>query len=147
MGELWRMKLVLNHHRIDQIRGWKMSDSAFLVKWLVTVPERAGGVQLDAPPVLPIMKEVKGGIPTEADKAEHRKAIDAYKVALDEYNRTGRIVETPVLALKQTQIRKVVQFLTARLKVSAREKRGGFLKRFCFLATRLKGKRASKRSS
>ena len=117
MGELWRMKLILNHHRIDQIRGWKISASPFLLKWLVEIPEKAGGVPLDAPPKVPVMKDVKGGIPTEADKAEHKKKCVAYAAELEGYNGSKRIIETPILALKQTQIRKVVQFLTARLKV------------------------------
>jgi hypothetical protein len=114
MAEVWRMKLILNHHRLDQVRAWKISDSAFLMEWL---HKDAAGVPLDAPPKAPVMKEVKGGIPSEADKAEHHKACLKFQAELDAFNGSRRIVDTPIMALKQTQVRKVVQFLTARIKV------------------------------
>ncbi len=38
MMELWRIKLIMNHHRLRQLVRWKISDSQFLVKWLFEMP-------------------------------------------------------------------------------------------------------------
>lgn len=38
MMELWRIKLILNHHRLRQLVTWKIEQSAFLVEWLFEMP-------------------------------------------------------------------------------------------------------------
>ncbi len=47
MCEVWRLKLIINHYRLDNLYSWKVADSPFLMEWLVETP----GVAMDPPPV------------------------------------------------------------------------------------------------
>jgi hypothetical protein len=88
MAELWRMKLILNHHRLDQLCKWTIGSSPFLVKWLVETP----GVPLDCPPKAPAMKQIKGGgMPTEADQREYQEACQKYKSELAAFEASQKV--------------------------------------------------------
>ena len=115
MIELLRLKLIVNFHCLDQLKDWRISTSPFLVTWLVESP----GVPLDCPPKAPIEPKPKsaGGLVTEKEKAEYGAACVKYAEQLAVFNAKRRISETPVLRMKQSQSRRLLQFLTARLKV------------------------------
>lgn len=38
LGEVWRLKLIVNHHRLHELKNFKISDKPFLIKWLVEAP-------------------------------------------------------------------------------------------------------------
>jgi len=112
-AEIWRLKLIVNFNMLPNMRTWKISDSEFLVKWLIDTP----GVRLDCPPKEPKMKDVKGGIPTDEDRREYEQELAKYKEKLDKFNKTRKIADTPILMLRQAQVMHLAQFITGRIKI------------------------------
>lgn len=112
--ELWRLKVILNHHRLGELRTWKIRDSPFLVKWLLDTP----GVQLDAPPIKPDAPSTKNGrIPSVDEVDKYETAMAKYNAELEEFERSRKVADIPVLALKQSQIRHLVQYITGRIRI------------------------------
>jgi len=113
--EIWRLKLVLNYHRLRELSSYCISDSPFLVQWLLETP----GVPLDCPPKMPVepLPKTAGGVVTQKQQEEYREQCIKYNDALAAFNSRARISETPVLRMRQSQARTLLQFLTERMKI------------------------------
>jgi hypothetical protein len=114
--EIWRLKLVLNYHKLPQLRNYKIGDSEFLRTWLVDTP----GPLLDCPPKAPVEPKPKtsGGIVTQKELDDYATALAKYTEAMQKFQGERRIIDTPVLKMRQSQIRHLLQFLTERMKVT-----------------------------
>lgn len=99
--EIWRMKLLLNYHRLASLKDWKIRDSPFLVEWLLETP----GVRLDHPPKEPILKTQKDGSTTQKQRDDHKEAVNKFRQAMAIFEAQKKIDTIPVLQLKQTQVR------------------------------------------
>jgi hypothetical protein len=115
MCELWRLKLVLNFSRLGQFRAYRICDSPFLVKWLLDSP----GIPLDCPPKEPPEPKPKtdGGTVTQKQSDDYAEACSKYAIKLRLFQSKQRIAVTPVLKMRQSQVRVLVQFLSARMKL------------------------------
>jgi len=115
MGEIWRLTLVLNYGKLRELRDYRIIDSEFLVKWLLDLP----GIPLDCPPKEPVEPKPKtdGGTVTQKQKDEYAAACTKYATRLRAFQAKRRISETPVLRMRQSQVRVLLQFLSARMKV------------------------------
>lgn len=113
MGELWRIKLIVNFEQIGEMRHWKISDSEFLMRWLVETP----GVKLDCPPRVPVLETSKGGVVREENKVKYEKDMAKYKLELEKFENTRKVVDTPIMMLRQKQIMHLVQFVTGKLHI------------------------------
>jgi|WetSurMetagenome_2_1015567.scaffolds.fasta_scaffold00074_59 hypothetical protein len=115
LAEIWRLTLVLNYEKMGELRNFKISDSPFLVEWLLDLP----GIPLDCPPKQPVEPKPKtaGGTVTQRQLDEFKEACDKYAARLTVFNAKRRIAETPVLKMRQSQVKILLQFLAARMKV------------------------------
>jgi hypothetical protein len=111
--EIWRMKLLLNYHRLVSLKNWKIRDSPFLIEWLIETP----GVRLDHPPKEPMLKTQKDGSTTQKQRDEHKEAVTKFRQAMAIFEATKKIDTIPILQLKQTQVMRLVQHITSRLRV------------------------------
>ncbi len=110
MWELFRLKLILSHHMLHQLRDWKIRDSPFLVQWLLETP----GIDLDPKPIKPEdLKENAG--PGAVEKYE--KAMRIYEEESHKFRNNKLLADTPILLMKQSQAKHVVQFITSRLEI------------------------------
>lgn len=115
MCEIWRLTLVLNYSRMGELRNYRISDSAFLTRWLLELP----GIPLDCPPKEPVEPKPKtsGGTVTQKQRDDYQEACVKYAARLSLFQAKRRISETPVLKMRQSQVRTLLQFLSARMKV------------------------------
>lgn len=115
MCEIWRLTLVLNYENMGKLRDYKISDSPFLVEWLLD----SSGVPLDCPPKQPVEPKPKtdGGTVTQKQRDDYQEACVKYAARLSIFNAKRRISETPVLRMRQSQVRILLQFLAAKMKL------------------------------
>lgn len=113
IAEIWRNKLIISYETLGQYSNWKISDSEFLVKWLLETP----GVPLDIPPKPPILPKPKSGIVSEEDRLKFEKEVEKWKRDYEKFETSRKISETPVIRLKQSQIIRLVQHLTGKLRI------------------------------
>lgn len=113
--EIWRLKLILAYPRLSELRNYCIADSDFLRRWLIDTP----GPPLDCPPKAPVEPKPKssGGIVTQKELDDYAEALDKYKVAMHKFEGERRIVDTPVIKMRQSQARHLLQFLTERMKI------------------------------
>lgn len=115
MWEIWRITVILRYDDLDKHRKWKIKDSEFLCDRLVNTP----GVPLDPAPIAPIApteKELEKGN-KERLLQKYNEAMGVYNEALGKWKKKKLVIDTPVLLLKQSQIRHLLQFISSRMRI------------------------------
>jgi hypothetical protein len=115
MWEIWRVKIILHHDEMERHRTWKIRDSEFLCDRLINTP----GVPLDPPPIKPIAPSEKEMEKGNSDKLKQKYAAEmaVYDAALAKWKKKKLIIDTPILKLRQSQIRQLLQFITSRIRI------------------------------
>lgn len=110
MWEIWRLKLILKHRDLGTYKSFKIKDSEFLWKWLIETP----GTDLDKKPILPDKELAKAG---PAAKEKYDALMVKYNEEMARFAENKLLVDTPILLMKQSQVRHFVQFLTSRIEI------------------------------
>lgn len=113
LPEIWRMKLLVNHARLQDLQAWKLSDSEFLREWFLDAP----GVPLDCPPKHPTLAKAKNGEVRPEDQRKYDHELEVYAEKMRQFEATKRIADTPLLMLNQRKVMRLVQYMTSKIRV------------------------------
>jgi hypothetical protein len=114
LPEIWRMKLLVHHAILPDLQSWKLSDSEFLRTWFLETP----GVPLDCPPKHPVLAKTKNGEIKPDDQRKYDYECTVYAEKLRDFDATKKITETPVLLMNQKKVMRLVQYMTAKIRIT-----------------------------